>query len=77
MSSFEQKLLDKVEYLETQLEASQKEYEGLREILSNIMQCVEHLGMNSSDEHTLAWVDELCIGVEKLTTKSEGGEENE
>ena len=59
--------------IKTQLEASQKEYEGLREILSNIMQCVEHLGMNSSDEHTLAWVDELCIGVEKLTTKSEGG----
>ena len=62
-----QSLVDHAQDLERQLAEA-------REILSSIMQCVEHLGMNSSDGHTLAWVDELFIGVEKLTTKSEGGE---
>ncbi len=36
MSSFEQKLLDKVEHLERQLEASQKECERLREIVEGM-----------------------------------------
>ena len=51
-------------YFEDQLAEKDKEIERLKEVLEDIMQCVEHLGMNSSDGHTLSWVDELCTGVE-------------
>jgi len=46
-----------------------REIESLKQMLEDIMQCVEHLGMNSSDGHTLSWVDDLCAGVEKRLTE--------
>ena len=63
--------------LKTKLQASQDEVSRLSEVLTDIMQCVEHLGMNSSDGHTLNWVDELCTGIEERTNNQASEQKGE